>query len=129
MLKLRLARVGRKNRPLFRIVITEKSAAPKSGYISSLGIWDPVNKKLDIDKNQVKDWLNKGAQPSDTVHNILVKEKIIKGEKIRTTTEKKSKKSTSSETSDKEKKANSEKKEADNNKETKAASKDKTKSK
>jgi len=88
MLKIRLSRVGRKNRPLFRLVVAPKSAPAKSGYLKSLGTWDPVKKNLNIDQKELKKWLLKGAKTSNTVHNILVKEKIIKAKKIKISREK-----------------------------------------
>jgi small subunit ribosomal protein S16 len=88
MLKIRLARVGRRNRPHFRVVLTPKSKPPKSGYIAVLGNYDPIKKNLEINKKELKEWLEKGAQPSDTVHNILVKNKIITGKKIKTSKDK-----------------------------------------
>lgn len=103
MLKIRLSRVGRKNRPLFRVVVSEKSKPVKSGYITSLGTWDPVKKKLEIDQKETTKWLEKGAKPSDTVNNLFVKNKIIKGKIVKTSKEKP--------VSDEDKKGNSKKKE------------------
>lgn len=88
MLKIRLSRVGRKNRPLFRVVVTQKNRPVKSGYLKSLGTWDPVNKKLDINQDEVKKWLKQGAKLSDTVNNILIKNKIVEGEIRKTSKDK-----------------------------------------
>jgi small subunit ribosomal protein S16 len=83
MLMIRLQRVGRKNNPSFRIVLTDKKNSTKSGrYQEVLGHFDyrsNVDKNLKADR--IKHWISQGAQPTDTVHNILVKEKVIEGAK------------------------------------------------
>jgi small subunit ribosomal protein S16 len=83
MLKIRLLRTGRKNRPFFKIVVVEKQRAPKSGkFIEDLGSYDPLKKELKIKEERIKYWLSVGAKPSPVVHNFLVKKGIIKGKKI-----------------------------------------------
>lgn len=83
MLRIRLKRVGRKHDPSYRVIITEKHRGPKSGkYIESIGSYDPRIDKRDIDVERAKHWISVGAQPSDTVHNIFVTEKIIDAKKI-----------------------------------------------
>lgn len=83
MLKIRLQRVGRKNDPSFRIVVTESKRAPQSGnYIEMLGTHDPRKGNTQVKDDRVKYWISNGAQVSDTVHNILVNKKIIEGKKV-----------------------------------------------
>ncbi len=83
MLKIRLQRVGRKNDPSFRVVLTDSKRGPKSGdNIELLGSYNPHINKVQIDGDRVKHWISVGAQVSDTVHNLLIKEKIIEGKKI-----------------------------------------------
>lgn len=82
MLKIRLKRVGRKHDPSFRIVITEHTAPAKGGYLESVGFYNAAQKQLQLDKERVQHWLSNGAQPSPVVHNILVKEGVLKAEKI-----------------------------------------------
>jgi len=83
MLKIRLARIGRKNDPTFRVVVTEHTRGPKSGdHIEILGNYNPKMKDIVIDGERVKYWISNGAQVSDTVHNILINQKIIEGKKI-----------------------------------------------
>ncbi len=83
MLKIRLQRVGRKHDPSFRIVLTDRRNATKSGkFLEVLGSYnarfgDPV-----IKSDRVKYWIGVGAEPSNTVHNLLISEKIIEGKKI-----------------------------------------------
>ena len=83
MLKIRLARIGRKNDPTFRVVVTEHTRGPKSGkHVEILGNYNPKMDNIKIDGERVNYWISKGAQVSDTVHNILVGQGIIKGSKI-----------------------------------------------
>jgi small subunit ribosomal protein S16 len=83
MLMIRLQRVGRKNHAEFRLVATEKTRAAKSSsYVEHLGHYNPHTDTVTFNTERVLHWIENGAQVSDTVHNLLVKEKIIKGEKI-----------------------------------------------
>ncbi|MCK4386560.1 MAG: 30S ribosomal protein S16 [Candidatus Pacebacteria bacterium] len=83
MLKIRLQRVGKKNDPSFRIVLTDVRQGPKSGkFIENLGFYDAIRKIKQIKKERVQYWIANGARVSGTVHNILVGEKIIAGKKI-----------------------------------------------
>ena len=50
--------------------------------MEELGTYDPVKKRKALKPDRIKYWLSVGAQPSDTVHNLLVSEKIIEGKKI-----------------------------------------------
>ncbi len=83
MLKIRLQRVGRKNDASFRVVVIESQRGPKAGdALEVLGFYDPKKNTIEIKGDRVTHWISVGAQVSDTVHNLLVKEKIIKGKKI-----------------------------------------------
>ena len=78
--KLRLLRMGAKKAPFYRIVAAD-SRAPRDGrFIELLGTYDPRTNpaKVTIKEEEVSKWLNNGAQPSDTVKNLLSKEGIIK---------------------------------------------------
>jgi len=81
MLVIRLQRIGRKNQPLFRIVLTEKTAPIKGKYIESLGFLNPLQKEYHLKSPRIRHWLSQGAKLSDTVYNILVKERILQGPK------------------------------------------------
>jgi small subunit ribosomal protein S16 len=82
MLMMRLQRVGRKNDPSFRIVVVDKRTGPKSNKnIDILGSYNPKMNHVQIDAPKAKEWLSKGVQPSDTVHNILVGQKVIEAPK------------------------------------------------
>ncbi|MCA9363066.1 30S ribosomal protein S16 [Candidatus Kaiserbacteria bacterium] len=83
MLMMRLQRVGRRNDPAYRIVVTDKRTGPKSDkHVDRLGSYNPQRDEINLDADKVKDWLSKGVQPSETVHNLLVSQKIIDGKKI-----------------------------------------------
>lgn len=79
MLTIRLQRVGKRNNPAFRVVLMDARRSPKSGdFLEILGSYNPQHDgSLSIKKEQISHWLSKGAQPSDTVHNLLVREKVI----------------------------------------------------
>jgi small subunit ribosomal protein S16 len=78
MLVIRFFRVGRKNQPAFKIVVTDKSRPPRSGrFVEEVGFYDPLTKERVLKTERLKYWLAQGAKASDTLHNLLVKEKII----------------------------------------------------
>lgn len=82
MLMMRLQRVGRKNDPSYRIVVTDKRTGVKSDkHVDRLGSYNPKLNHVQIDAVKAKEWLAKGVQPSDTLHNILVSQKVIEGKK------------------------------------------------
>jgi small subunit ribosomal protein S16 len=84
MLKIRLQRVGKKHEPVFRVVVGNSQNGPKSGkFIEVLGSYDPRSKNQNtLNKDKVTAWIAKGAQVSDTVHNLLVSEKVIDKKKV-----------------------------------------------
>lgn len=83
MLKIRLQRVGRRNDPSFRAVCVDSRRGPKVGkHTEVLGSYDPKRDYIAINGERVKHWISKGAQVSDTMHNLLIKEGIIEGKKI-----------------------------------------------
>ena len=83
MLRIRLQRVGRRHEPSFRVVATDRQNSTKSGKaLEVLGSYDPRFDKPVINAERVKHWLSVGAQPTDTMHNLLVSQKIIEGKKI-----------------------------------------------
>jgi small subunit ribosomal protein S16 len=83
MLMIRLQRFGRKNDPGFRVVLTDKRNAPKSGnFLEILGFSNPKTKQKKLEGERIKYWISKGAKLSTTIHNMLISEKIIEGKKI-----------------------------------------------
>ena len=82
MLRIRFLRQGKRHQPFYKIIVTNSKKSPKSGkFIEEVGFYNPLTKERRIKKERVLDWLKKGAQPSDTVYNLLIKEGIIKGKK------------------------------------------------
>ena len=83
MLMIRFQRTGRTNDPSFRIVLLEKERAAKDGNITEqLGTYNPRSKALTLDGEKVKYWISKGAQPTDSIRNLLINQKIIEGKKV-----------------------------------------------
>lgn len=83
MLVIRLTRIGRSRRAAFRIVVQEKTKAPKSDALEIVGTYDPLAKENNwkFETDRIKYYLEKGAQPSATVHNALLKAGMIEGKK------------------------------------------------
>ncbi|HUX07486.1 MAG TPA: 30S ribosomal protein S16 [Acidobacteriota bacterium] len=81
MLSIRLTRLGRRNRPFYRVVVADSRRARDGRFIEVVGHYDPVQKpamvKLDTDK--IEEWVGKGAKLSDTVRSLVkqTKEKEI----------------------------------------------------
>lgn len=83
MLKIRLQRVGRKNIPAFRIVLTDSQNSTKSGkYLEVLGSYNPIKDVKEVKADRVKHWISVGAKPTPTLHNFFISKKIIEGKKI-----------------------------------------------
>lgn len=92
MLKIRLSKVGKRGDRNFRIIVNDERRAVRSGkYIEKLGFYNPSLKKESFNKERILYWLSKGAKASATVHNLLIKSKIIAGQKIKKHKIKKSK--------------------------------------
>jgi small subunit ribosomal protein S16 len=73
MLRIRLRRVGRKKAPSYRVVVAD-SRAPRDGkYIEMLGVYDPKTEPatFDVNAEKVREWMRKGAQPSESVERLL----------------------------------------------------------
>jgi small subunit ribosomal protein S16 len=82
MLMIRFQRIGRTNDPAFRIVLTEKERAAKSGGIAEqLGTYNPKSKAFKVDEARVKEWIGKGAQVSDSLRNLFITKGIVEGKK------------------------------------------------
>ena len=80
---IRFQRVGRKNDPSFRIVLTEKRSKPKSGEQEILGSFHPKTKETRLNSERISYWLSKGAKASPRVWNLLLEKGVISGEKIK----------------------------------------------
>jgi small subunit ribosomal protein S16 len=77
-----MQRTGRTNRPFYRIQVLDKRARRNGASIEQLGWYDPIEKnpakQLKLDEERVKYWIGVGAQPSDTLRDILAKKNLIK---------------------------------------------------
>lgn len=83
MLKMRLQRTGRKNEPHYRVVITDQRNGVQSGkFIDIVGSYNPKAGLIELKKEAITEWIAKGVQLSDTVHNFLVTNNVIEGKKI-----------------------------------------------
>jgi len=76
MLVIRLRRIGKKNKPTYRVVLAEHSWAASGKFTADLGFYNPHTKEVKIDKDTVMEWLKKGAKPSNTVARLLENLKI-----------------------------------------------------
>lgn len=85
MLAIKFSRKGKKNQPFFRIIVLEKHKDIHGDFLEDLGFYNPLTKKTFLNVKRVKHWLSCGAQPTGSVHNLLVKKGIIKAEKIKVT--------------------------------------------
>ncbi len=75
--KLRLTRMGAKKRPTYRIVASDSHTKRDGQYIELVGTYNPIANETKINEEVALKWLNLGAQPSDTVKNLLSKAGII----------------------------------------------------
>lgn len=83
MLAIRLQRVGRKNDPSFRVIVTDSKMKPKTGnFLEVLGSYNARQGKPIINTDRAKYWMSVGAKASGTVHNLLVDLKAVSGKKI-----------------------------------------------
>lgn len=82
MLVIRLNRFGKRNQAQFRVVLQEKTKAPGHRHVEMLGSHNPHSKVTILKKDRILYWIGQGAQPSDRVHNMLVKEGVIEGKVI-----------------------------------------------
>ncbi|MDD4681078.1 MAG: 30S ribosomal protein S16 [Clostridia bacterium] len=79
MVKIRLKRIGAKKRPFYRLVVAD-SRYPRNGrFLEEIGTYNPNTNpsEVKIDAEKARDWLSKGAQPTDTVRALLKKNGVI----------------------------------------------------
>lgn len=81
MLAIKLAKTGKTNKKMFRVIISEKARDPYGDALEILGSYNPHSKELAVKTDRIKYWLSKGAQMTATVNNLLIEKKIIEGEK------------------------------------------------
>ena len=73
MLAIRLTRMGAKKKPFYRIIVTEKRSKRDGRFVESIGYYDPCRNPADvkIDHERMSYWIERGAQPSDTVRSLI----------------------------------------------------------
>ena len=77
--RLRLMRLGRKKKPFYRIVAVDSRSRRDGAYLDKLGHYNPLTRppEIALDEDKALEWLNKGAQPSDTVRSLLSKRGVM----------------------------------------------------
>ena len=85
MLTIRLQRIGKTKKPVYRLIISEKARDTKGTCLELLGTYNPHDKAngLAPKTDRIKYWISKGAQMSETVNNLLVKAGVVTGKKMR----------------------------------------------
>jgi small subunit ribosomal protein S16 len=75
MLKIKLSRIGKRGQPFYRIIIAEAKSKVNGKYVDLLGTYNPmVNpKQIKIDTKKYQEWIDKGAQPTETVASLYKK--------------------------------------------------------
>ena len=79
MVKIRLRRMGAKKAPFYRVVVADSRFARDGRFIEEIGYYDPTKEPsvVKIDAEKAKQWLDNGAQPTDTVREILKKAVVL----------------------------------------------------
>lgn len=85
MLMIRLARTGKTKKPYFRVIVSEKTKDTHGDYLEILGHINPhaTPREVVLKADRIKYWLGVGAQPSPAVHNMLVENGVMEGDKLR----------------------------------------------
>ena len=81
MLAIKFKKIGKRHQASFRIVVTEKRSKLEGRYVEDIGWMNPREDTVDVKKERAAYWITKGAQPTDSVHNLLVKQGVIAGPK------------------------------------------------
>lgn len=79
MVKIRLRRMGAKKAPFYRVVVADSRFARDGRFIEEIGYYDPTKEPsvVKIDAEKAKQWLDNGAQPTDTIREILKKAAVL----------------------------------------------------
>ncbi|MAF31979.1 MAG: 30S ribosomal protein S16 [Pseudomonadota bacterium] len=72
--KIRLTRGGRKKQPFYHVIAADARSPRDGRFIEKLGFWNPIKKELKWDAERVNYWLGTGAQPTETVSKLIIKE-------------------------------------------------------
>ena len=79
---LKLKRIGKKHQGSFRLIVDEKRHKMVGTNVEDLGWYNPRTDKFEVKKDRIEYWIKTGAQPTDTVHNLLVNAGVLTGKKI-----------------------------------------------
>ena len=82
MLAIKLSKIGKTNKKVFRVIISEKGRDPYGNALEILGSYNQYAKDLQVKADRIKYWISKGAQMTPTVNNLLISHKIIDGAKM-----------------------------------------------
>jgi len=85
MIRIQLKRIGKKRHPYYRVVVADKPDRRDGRFIETLGSYDPHSNPpiVKLDGEKVKEWLGKGAQPSEAAEKILVRAGVIEKKVVR----------------------------------------------
>jgi len=82
MLTIKLSKLGKKNKKVFRVIISEKGRDPFGNPLEILGSYDQYHKDLRVKADRIKYWLTKGSQMTPTINNLFITKGIIEGKKV-----------------------------------------------
>jgi len=91
MVKIRMARVGKKKQPTYRFVVSDSQKDLYGKYLEVVGHYNPFTKVCEVKKDRILYWIGKGAQCSPTVHNFFVDQNVITAKKVKASGGKKKK--------------------------------------
>lgn len=83
MLRIRLRRLGKKRQPYYRIVVAERRERRDGDFVDMVGSYNPHADPptLQVDADKVRDWISKGAQPSEAAEKVLKRAGVIAADK------------------------------------------------
>lgn len=79
MLRIRLRRTGKKKQPSYRFVVADSRAPRDGAFVETIGIYNPLTDPptIRIDEQKARDWMAKGAQPSESAARLMQREGIL----------------------------------------------------
>jgi len=82
MLAIKLQRIGKKHQPSYRLVVAESRSKMAAPPVEDLGSYNPFTKMVTLKKDRATHWVKMGAQPTTTVHNLLVAQGVLTSKKL-----------------------------------------------
>jgi len=83
MLSIKLRKEGKKHQKIMRLILIDSRKPINSGLANEILGWiNPATKQVELKKDRILEWISKGARPTTTVHNLLIKNNIIEGKKV-----------------------------------------------